>query len=300
MLEKQLRAQIGQAADSRFWALVIRWASELVMLAEAQRAAMIQGEPVDLSNLLRLEGVAPRALAASQLPAARHESETIRGVLGRPAIAIRSPLSSVSRTQAGVQTSPGKGLRASDRSTRGGRSKCIRRPSSARDKSARRPLTRTPSKRRPRRHDPEEHVKKFIIRITAEIRIRPSPPLIGAPHVFGRRVKAASQHYLERSIFRKALRYASVPLRPRQWISCRLSEIDRKSLTCGWNDANDRLRALRSRHLDKFRSRELARPHNQADAGAPGQSSVPASPLLSPPHVHDGHTLRFRCCGCPA
>ena len=106
MLEKQLRAQIGQAADSRFWALVIRWASELVMLAEAQRAAMIQGEPVDLSNLLRLEGVAPRALAASQLPAARHESETIRGVLGRPAIAIRSPLSSVSRTQAGVQTSP--------------------------------------------------------------------------------------------------------------------------------------------------------------------------------------------------
>ena len=46
-----------------------------------------------------------------------------------------------------------------------------------------------------------------------------------APHVFGRRVKAASQHYLERSIFRKALRYASVPLRPRQWISCRLSEI---------------------------------------------------------------------------
>jgi len=59
MLEKQLRAQIGQAADSRFWALVIRWASELVMLAEAQRAAMIQGEPVDLSNLLRLEGVAP-------------------------------------------------------------------------------------------------------------------------------------------------------------------------------------------------------------------------------------------------
>jgi hypothetical protein len=74
MLEKQFRAQIGEAADTPVGTLAIRRACELVMLAESQRAAMIRGEAVDLSHLLRLEGVAARAIAALGLPLTRHES----------------------------------------------------------------------------------------------------------------------------------------------------------------------------------------------------------------------------------
>ena len=62
-LQKQFRAEIGEEANSTAVALAIRDAAELVMLAEMQRAAMIRGENVDLSNLLRLEGVARRAIA---------------------------------------------------------------------------------------------------------------------------------------------------------------------------------------------------------------------------------------------
>jgi hypothetical protein len=43
--------------------LAIRDASELLTLAEMMRGAMLRGEHVDLSNLLRLEGVAKRAIA---------------------------------------------------------------------------------------------------------------------------------------------------------------------------------------------------------------------------------------------
>ena len=62
-MQKQFRAEIGEEANSTAVALAIRDAAELVMLAEMQRAAMIRGENVDLSNLLRLEGVARRAIA---------------------------------------------------------------------------------------------------------------------------------------------------------------------------------------------------------------------------------------------
>ena len=44
-------------------ALAIRNAAELTMLAEMRRAAMIRNEPVDLDGLIRLEGVARRAVA---------------------------------------------------------------------------------------------------------------------------------------------------------------------------------------------------------------------------------------------
>jgi hypothetical protein len=63
MLQKQFRAEIGEEADNAGVALAIRNAAELTMLAEMQRAAMIRGEHVDLSNLLRLEGVSKRAVA---------------------------------------------------------------------------------------------------------------------------------------------------------------------------------------------------------------------------------------------
>jgi hypothetical protein len=53
-------------------------------------------------------------------------------------------------------------------------------------------------------------------------------------------------------------------------------------------------------YFDKFRSRELARNAADADADVPGQSSAPVSPLLSPRHVHNGHTLPSRRCEYPA
>ena len=62
-LQRQFRAEIGEEADNAVVALAVRDASELTMLAEMQRAALIRGENVDLSNLLRLEGVARRAIA---------------------------------------------------------------------------------------------------------------------------------------------------------------------------------------------------------------------------------------------
>jgi len=62
-LQRQFRAEIGEEAENAVVALAVRDASELTMLAEMQRAALIRGENVDLSNLLRLEGVARRAIA---------------------------------------------------------------------------------------------------------------------------------------------------------------------------------------------------------------------------------------------
>jgi hypothetical protein len=44
-------------------ALAISNAAELTMLAEMRRGAMIRNEPVDLDGLIRLEGVARRAVA---------------------------------------------------------------------------------------------------------------------------------------------------------------------------------------------------------------------------------------------
>jgi hypothetical protein len=62
-LEKQFRAEIGMEADSAVVALAVRNSAELTMSAEMQRAAMIRNEPVDLAGLIRLEGVAQRAVA---------------------------------------------------------------------------------------------------------------------------------------------------------------------------------------------------------------------------------------------
>jgi hypothetical protein len=56
------RARLGEAAANPLVATEIMRASELIMLAERQRGAMIRGETVDLGDLLRLEGVARRAI----------------------------------------------------------------------------------------------------------------------------------------------------------------------------------------------------------------------------------------------
>jgi hypothetical protein len=73
-LEKQFRTHVGEVANTPVATLAIRRAAELVLLAEIGRAKLIRGEAVDLSHLLRLEGVAARAFAALALPLTRHES----------------------------------------------------------------------------------------------------------------------------------------------------------------------------------------------------------------------------------
>lgn len=74
MLAAGFRAQLGDAADNPVMAAAITRAAELVMLAEQKRAAMIRSEPVDLGDLIRLEGAARRAIADLHLkPAAARE-----------------------------------------------------------------------------------------------------------------------------------------------------------------------------------------------------------------------------------
>ncbi len=75
-LEKQFRVQLGETTDNPVTILAIRRAAELVMLAESKRAAMIRGEVVDLGDLLRLEGVARRAVIDLGLLNARRDSES--------------------------------------------------------------------------------------------------------------------------------------------------------------------------------------------------------------------------------
>jgi hypothetical protein len=75
MLEKQFRACLGEAADNPVTLLAVRRAAELVLLTETMRAARIRGEAVDVSHMLRMEGVAARALAALGLSSALRESE---------------------------------------------------------------------------------------------------------------------------------------------------------------------------------------------------------------------------------
>jgi hypothetical protein len=97
LLEKQFRAQVGEAADTPVMTLAIRRAAELQLLTETMRAAMIRGEAVDVSNLLRLEGVAARALAALRLPAPRREEPSLAEYLeqhyGEPGDARKPPAS---------------------------------------------------------------------------------------------------------------------------------------------------------------------------------------------------------------
>jgi hypothetical protein len=74
MLERQFKAHLGEVANSPVAVLAVRRCAEIVMLAEVQRAKLIRGEDVDLSHLLRLEGVAARALAALGVPLTRRDT----------------------------------------------------------------------------------------------------------------------------------------------------------------------------------------------------------------------------------
>ena len=63
LLRNQYKIELGDVCTVPAVAKAIHRAAELVIIAEMLRAAMIRGENVDLSNLLRLEGVARRAIA---------------------------------------------------------------------------------------------------------------------------------------------------------------------------------------------------------------------------------------------
>ena len=92
-LQRQFRAEIGEEADNAVVALAVRDASELTMLAEMQRAALIRGENVDLSNLLRLEGVARRAIAFM-----RQLAREVRGE-AQPSMSIEEHLAAYSAVE---------------------------------------------------------------------------------------------------------------------------------------------------------------------------------------------------------
>jgi hypothetical protein len=61
-LAGKFRTALGPVANNPIVALRIERAAELVVLSENLRAALIRGEKVDVSNLLRLEAIADRAL----------------------------------------------------------------------------------------------------------------------------------------------------------------------------------------------------------------------------------------------
>jgi len=77
-LETQYRAEIGEVAANPAVMQAIRRAAELTMFSEKQRATMIRGEPINLSDLLRLEGVAKRAIGSMRELAAQVRAEQLR------------------------------------------------------------------------------------------------------------------------------------------------------------------------------------------------------------------------------
>jgi hypothetical protein len=53
------------------------------MFSEKQRATMIRGEPINVSDLLRLEGVAKRAIGSMRELAAQVRAEQLRQTISR-------------------------------------------------------------------------------------------------------------------------------------------------------------------------------------------------------------------------
>ena len=74
-LEEQYTAELGEVASKPAVMQAIRRAAELTMLSEMKRASMIRGEAVNVSDLLRLEGVMRRSLDHMRLLAAQARDE---------------------------------------------------------------------------------------------------------------------------------------------------------------------------------------------------------------------------------
>ena len=82
-LETQYRTEIGEVAANPAVMQAIRRAAELTMFSEKQRATMIRGEPINVSDLLRLEGVAKRAIGSMRELAAQVRAEQLRQTISR-------------------------------------------------------------------------------------------------------------------------------------------------------------------------------------------------------------------------
>jgi hypothetical protein len=61
-------AQIGSGADDAATLAAVQKAAELVVVSEAMRARALRGESVDLSELVKVQGVADRGVRALNLP----------------------------------------------------------------------------------------------------------------------------------------------------------------------------------------------------------------------------------------
>jgi hypothetical protein len=62
-LVKKFNTQLGEAANDEFVKVQVARAAELTMLAEKMRGAAIRGEPINDMSLVKLEGLASRAVA---------------------------------------------------------------------------------------------------------------------------------------------------------------------------------------------------------------------------------------------
>ena len=75
------------------------------MFSEKQRATMIRGEPINLSDLLRLEGVAKRAIGSMRELAAQVRAEQLRQTISR----LRHAAAAVGRVRGAPSTDEGAG-----------------------------------------------------------------------------------------------------------------------------------------------------------------------------------------------
>jgi len=103
-LETQYRAEIGEVAANPAVMQAIRRAAELTMFSEKQRATMIRGEPINVSDLLRLEGVAKRAIGSMRELAAQVRAEQLRQTIFR----LRHAPAAVGRVRGASSTDEGR------------------------------------------------------------------------------------------------------------------------------------------------------------------------------------------------
>ena len=104
-LETQYRAEVGEVAANPAVMQAIRRAAELTMFSEKQRATMIRGEPINLSDLLRLEGVAKRAIGSMRELAAQVRAQQLRQTIFR----LRHAPAAVGRVRGASSTDEGAG-----------------------------------------------------------------------------------------------------------------------------------------------------------------------------------------------
>jgi len=103
-LETQYRAEIGEVAANPAVMQAIRRAAELTMFSEKQRATMIRGEPINVSDLLRLEGVAKRAIGSMRELAAQVRADQLRQTIFR----LRHATAAVGRVRGASSTDDGR------------------------------------------------------------------------------------------------------------------------------------------------------------------------------------------------